>query len=263
MQLLDALVLAGASPDTPDPLAAAEGVPRKVLVNISGQPMLWWTLRALRASGRVDHLIVLGGEPGDIADVAGPSECLPGQAELLDKVLAGLQRVATLHPQAELALFVSGDVPLLTPQAINWFVDTCLATEADFYYPVVERAVMEGAFPGSARTYVSLRDGCFCGGDMALVHVHVALARQELLRELMARRKSPLRQARLIGLVPLLKLLSRRLSIAEAEQIGSRALSLRGRAIISPYAELAMDVDKPHHLAIARQVLASRLAEAA
>jgi len=128
---------------------------------------------------------------------------------------------------------------------------------------VVERAVMERAFPGSARTYVSLRDGRFCGGDVVLAHVHAVLSRQELLRELMARRKSPLRQARLVGIVPLLKLLSRRLSIAEAERIGGRTLGVRGKAIVSPYAELAMDVDKPHHLAIARRVLAGRLAEAA
>jgi len=263
MPLLDALVLAGASPGTPDPLAVAEGVSRKVLVELAGQPMLWWTLQALRASGRVGHLIILGGEPGDVAEVAGPAECLPGQGELLDRVLAGLQRVAALHPQAELALFASGDVPLLTPQAVNWFVDTCLTEEADLYYPVVERAVMERAFPGSARTYVSLRDGRFCGGDVVLAHVHAVLSRQELLRELMARRKSPLRQARLVGIVPLLKLLSRRLSIAEAERIGGRTLGVRGKAIVSPYAELAMDVDKPHHLAIARRVLAGRLAEAA
>ncbi|MBC8450010.1 MAG: nucleotidyltransferase family protein [Chloroflexi bacterium] len=262
MQPIDALILAGA-PETPDPLAVAEGVPRKVLMDVGGRPMLRWVLQALRASGRLGHLIVLGGEPQDIAGIAGPAECLPVQGGLLDKVLAGLQRVVALHPQAEWALFACGDVPLLTPEAVNWFIDACLAEEADLYYPVVEQAVMEGDFPGSARTYVSLREGRFCGGDAVLVRVHVALARQDLLRELMERRKSPLRQARLVGIVPLLKLLSRRLSIAEAERIGGRALGVRGKAIISSYAELAMDVDKPHHLAIARQTMAARLAEAA
>ena len=35
-------------------------------------------------------------------------------------------------------------------------------------------------------------------------------------------------------------------------------LGIRGKAIISPYAELGMDVDKPHQLALVRRILASR-----
>lgn len=263
MRKLNAVTLAGAPPETDDPLAVAEGVERKVLIDLHGRPMLWWVLRALRSSGRLGRLIVLGGEPEDIAGIAGPIECVPAQGELLDNVLTGLQRLVALNPQAELALVVSGDMPLLTPEMVNWFIDACLETEADLYYPVVERAVMEGCFPGSARTYAPLREGRFCGGDMIMVRVSVALTQQELIRDLVERRKSPWQQARLIGVTTLIKLLLRRLSIAEAERVGSRTLSIRGKAIISPYAELGMDVDKPHHLAIVRQALAARLAEAA
>jgi len=263
MQQLDALVLAGAPPEAPDPLAVIEGVPRKALIDIHGRPMLRWVLRALRGSGRVNHLIVLGGEPEDIAGVEGPIECLSLQGKLLDNVLAGLQRLIVLNPKAELALIACCDTPLLTPAMVNYFIDACLAVEADFYYPIVERSVMEGRFPGSARTFVPLRDGRFCGGDMVMVRVNAALTQQELIRDLLARRKSPWRQARLIGVSTLIKFLLRRLSLAEAERIGSRALGIRGKAIISPYAELGMDVDKPHQLAIARQALAARLVEAA
>ena len=263
MQRLDALILAGAPPDTPDPLAVAEGVERKVMIDLHGRPMLWWVLQSLRGSGRLNRLIVLGGEPEDIAGIEGPIECVPLQGKLLDNVLVGLQRLIALNPQAELALIVGGDVPLLTPEMVRYFIDACLAVEADLHYPVVERAVMEGRFPGSARTFVPLREGRFCGGDIIMVRVDVALAQQELIRDLLARRKSPWQQARLIGVSTLIKLLLRRLSIAGAERAGSRALGIRGKAIISPYAELGMDVDKPHHLAIARQTLAARLAEAA
>jgi hypothetical protein len=259
---LDALIAAGAPPEAPDPLAQAEGARRKTEIDLQGHAMLWWTLKALRGSPRVRHLFVLGGEPEDITGIEGPIEWLPVQGGLLDKVVAGLQCVAALDPHADLTLYVSGDLPLLTPAMVDWFIDAATAPPADICYPVVQREVMESRFPGSNRTYVPLREGKFCGGDIVMLRVGVALAQQELMRELMGQRKSPLRQARLIGVGPLLKLLSRRLSIADAERISSRALSVRGRAIVSPYAELAMDVDKPHHLAIARQELAARMLEA-
>jgi len=261
MQPLDALILAGAPPEAPDPLAMAEGVPRKVMIDLLGHPMLWWVLQALRASDRLDHLIVLGGEPEDIIGIGGPIECLPTRGKLLNNVLVGLEHLVMLHPQAELALIVSGDLPLVTPEMINYFIHACQRVEADLYYPVVERSVMEGRFPGSARTFVPLREGRFCGGDMVMVRVGTALTRQGVIRDLLERRKSPWQQARLIGMGTLIKLLLRRLSIAEAERLTSRALGIRGKAIISPYPELGMDVDKPHQLAIVRQALAARLAK--
>ena len=262
MQRLDVLILAGGPPDTPDPLAAAEGVQRKVMIDLHGRPMLWWTLQALRGCDCLGRLIVLGGEPEDVVGIEGPIECLPVRGKLLDNILAGLRHLVALNSQADLALVVGGDTPLLTSEVVNWFMDACGAGEADLYYPVVERAVMEGRFPGSARTYVSLREGRFCGGDVLMVRVDVALTQSRLLRDLTERRKTPLQQARLIGLGTLIKLLLHRLGIAEAERVAGRALSVRGKVIICPHAELAMDVDKLHHLAIARQALADRLAEA-
>jgi len=246
-----------------DVLVAAvdEGVRRKVEIDVQGRPMLWWTLRALRGSERVGHLVLLGAEQKDTELATGPIECLPVQGELMDKVVAGLQRAASINPQAELVLLASGDLPLLNPEAIDWFIDACLSVEADVYYPIVKQAVMEERFPLSKRTYAPLREGRFCGGDVVLVRIDVALAQQELVRDLMERRKSPLQQARLIGMWPLIKLLARRLSLEEAERIAGRALGIRGKAIVSPYAELAMDVDKPHHLELVRQELAGRLQE--
>jgi hypothetical protein len=167
-----------------------------------------------------------------------------------------------VNPQADLTLFVSGDMPLLTSESVDWFIGACFEAQADLFYPVVEQRLMEERFAGADRTYVPLREGRYCGGDLVMTRVDVALAQQALLRELMEQRKNPWQQARLIGLVPLIKLLSRRLTLAEAERIAGSALGVRGKVVVSPYAELAMDVDKPHHLEIARRELSSRISAA-
>ncbi|MBE9470606.1 MAG: hypothetical protein IMY75_00635 [Chloroflexi bacterium] len=64
----------------------------------------------------------------------------------------------------------------------------------------------------------------------------------------------------MIGLWPLLKLVARRLSLAEAERHGSKALNVRGRGVPFPYAEVGMDVDKPFQLEIVRAELEARAA---
>ena len=82
----------------------------------------------------------------------------------------------------------------------------------------------------------------------------------ELWRRLASARKSPLRQARMLGGIrPLIKFLLGRMSLAEGEQRASRALGIRGRAVVCPYPEVGMDVDKPFQLEIARAELSARV----
>ena len=45
-------------------------------------------------------------------------------------------------------------------------------------------------------------------------------------------------------------MLTRRLSLEDAVPRVEKQLGIRGRAILCPYAELAMDVDKPHQFEI-------------
>jgi hypothetical protein len=50
-------------------------------------------------------------------------------------------------------------------------------------------------------------------------------------------------------------LLLRRVTLEGAVKRASRRLKVKGRAIVCPYAEVGMDVDKPHQLEIMRQDL--------
>ena len=80
----------------------------------------------------------------------------------------------------------------------------------------------------------------------------------ELWEDLIGSRKNALKQALRIGLGTLVKLLLRRLSLAEAEERVAKAMGLTGRAVLVRHAELAMDVDKPFQLEICRRELAGR-----
>lgn len=253
-----AVVLAGSPPDRPDPLAAWKGVSKKSLIPVAGRAMVRWVVDALHGSGRIGAVVLVGLSPEDGVEFAGPVVYTPGGGSLLDNVLEGLDQVQALDPQAEKAVACSADIPLITPEVVRYFIATCEETDHDLYYPIVEEKVMEAQFPGSGRTFVPLKEGRFAGGDLYMVRIRAARANEPLARRLLEERKNYLAQVRLIGFLPLIKFLLRRLDIPEAERIAGRALRVSGRAICSRYAELGMDADKPHQLQMIEEVLLRR-----
>lgn len=77
----------------------------------------------------------------------------------------------------------------------------------------------------------------------------------EKAAQIVERRKNPLSIASLFGFGLMWRYLTRRLSIAIAEKRFYKVLGIRGKAIISPYAEVGVDVDKPSDLEIAQKHL--------
>ncbi len=255
MKTYPALVLAGYSRENPDPLALAMGVERKSLIPIAGKPMVYWVVKALRESPRVDQIYIVGMGPEDEVDFETDIIYIPNQDKHFDNVMAGISAVQTRQPDAEFLISASGDIPTLQAQTVDWFVKTCEDMEGDLYYSVVERNVMEKAFPDSRRSYVPVVEGKFCGGDLFFVRVAIAHNNEQLVRELLAKRKSAFQQARLLGFKTIIKFLFRRISIKDAEDLSQRLLHAQGHIIVSPYADLAMDVDKPHQLDMVRAKL--------
>jgi hypothetical protein len=97
-----------------------------------------------------------------------------------------------------------------------------------------------------------------CGADMNVSHVRNATEHLDMWESLIGSRKSPLKQAGIIGYGTLFKLLTRQLTLEEAVQRVSERIGFKGRAIVWPYAEPCMDVDKPHQLEMLREDLANQ-----
>ena len=94
---------------------------------------------------------------------------------------------------------------------------------------------------------------------MNVVRTSAASKNMDIWKKLIESRKNPIKQASIIGLDILLLVLLRRLTMdAMVKKVASR-LQLTGRAIVCPYAEIAMDVDKPHQLEMMRADLAKQV----
>jgi molybdopterin-guanine dinucleotide biosynthesis protein A len=256
---LDAVVLAGGVPQPGEPLYPVTQGQAKALLPIGGVPMLQWVLDALSGAECVRRVVVIGLPPD-----AGPLECrktlgsLPNQGSMIANAEAGVQWVLGQDTAARHALFVSADIPALTPEIVDWVVRTAQETDDEVYYSLVPAADMERRFPGSNRTFFKLKDGRFTGSDINVFATGLIGHFHPAWRALVEARKNILKQASLIGLDTLLLMALGQLSIADAERRAEKRLGVRGRAMICHYAEAGMDVDKPHQYEIVKRDLEAR-----
>jgi hypothetical protein len=145
---------------------------------------------------------------------------------------------------------------------VDWLINTCMETNDDIYYGVCPREVMEERYPGSKRTYTKLKDMEVCGADINVIHVRMASEHLDVWNSLIANRKNPVAQAGIMGLDTLYLLLTRQATLQDFVERVSKRIGIKGRAIVWPYAEPCMDVDKPNQLEMMRADLEKQVKSA-
>ena len=253
---MDAILLAGGSIHEDDPLFEVAGGIKKALIPVAGKPMVQWVLDAVCLAERIEQVVVVGLEEELSLPVSKPVRYLSDGGSMLANVKAGLEFVRMSRPSQKQVVLASSDIPAITPEIVDWRVRDAQERDADLDYAVVARPTMESRFPDSRRSFIKLRDVEVCGGDLNVLHVGL-VEHEQLWERIIAARKNAFRQASLLGWDLLLLVLTRRIGLARAEHLVSKRMGLDGCVTISPYAELAMDVDKPGQLAILEEDLRS------
>lgn len=226
--------------------AAEAGAEIKALITLNGQSVLERMVRALRDTGRVGRIVVIG------------PEVLAGHpvARLVDGVVPegdsgpenffrGLDWLAAHAPEnGSRVLLMATDLPFVTAGAISAFLDAC-PPDGDICLPVIRREAFQARFPGSVNQYVSLRDGAWTIGCAFLVNPAALRDNRVHIEHAFAARKSQPAMARLLGLEFIVRFVLGRLDVEHIERRCGQILRCRGRAVHGCPAELAFDIDLP------------------
>lgn len=253
---MNAIVTAGGIPQPGDPLYAYSNGDSKALIDVAGKPMVQWVLDALGDAKMVDEVILIGLSAKSGLTCKKPVHYISNQGRMLANIVTGVNKSLELNPKGEYILIVSADIPALKGDMVDWLVKTSMQTKEDIYYGVCPRDVMETRFPSSKRTFTKLSDMEVCGADINIVHYSMATEHLDTWEQLIGNRKSPLRQAAIIGLGTAFKYLTGQYTLNDLVEAVTRRIGITGRAIIWDRAEPCMDVDKPHQLEIMREDLA-------
>ncbi len=250
MASITAVVLAGGAPD--DVARTEHGAINKAFIHIAGTTMVERTLRAIRSSPRIGNIIVVAppaaqGNPA----IALADECRDDG----DKIRVSLRNGLHELPPDEIVLVSTSDLPILNKECVDDFIARALSFDADLGYGCLERRVHMARFPEVPHTGAHLRHGTYCGGGFIAIKPRVLKKLEGFIEALGAARKNPLALASLFGWDVLLRFAIRRLSIASAERRASQLLGASVRAIPSPYAETAVNVDRVSDIALAENLL--------
>ncbi len=248
-----AVVLAGGPPD--DVAALEPGAVNKAFVHIGGVTLVERTLRALRASTEIERIIVVApASAHNDPALALADERRNDGAKIRVSLRNGLHDL----PPDDIVLVTTSDLPMLIPVAVNDFIDYACDLDPDLGYGCVERTVHEARFPNVPHTWARLREGTFCGAGLVAIKPRVLPALEQFIERLGAARKNPLRLASLFGWDVLARFTFGHLSIASAERRASQLLGAQVRALVSPYPETGVNVDRVSDVALAESLVSSR-----
>lgn len=250
MNKIDALILAGAP-------AGAELCPNdpqksRAMMMLGNKSMLQWVVDALRSSKAIGRIAVVGRVEGEGLDIV----LEPGD-DLISNMKSGIETLKTENP----ALIVSSDVPLLTGDAVDDFIERAEKLDADLAYPIIPKAHCEAKYPDFKRTYLKTADGIFTGGNIMLVRPEFVFKNWESISGAYTARKHVFELARMIGIGVLIKVVVGQafpciLSVASLEKAVSGMLGAKISGVVSAYPEIGEDVDKPSDIEAVSKILA-------
>ena len=246
-----AIVLAGGALE--EKLGQVVRVKHKAWIPLGGRLMVERVLDALEGCPRIGERVLVAQDEDvppsvrrRVLDVAPPGDCMP------DSFAAGVARLRSTH---QTILAIPCDMPFLEPASIEDFLDRCATRPADIWYSFVRRETSEARYPGLRHTWVSTREGTFCGGGLVLFRPHMIDRARSFLAQLAEARKRPWRLASLLGPKIIFKMLLRTISIAEVEERVSLLLGGTAVGIESPCPDVGFNVDAPEELATARMLV--------
>lgn len=242
-----AIILAGQREGVVDPLCEAASVPRKASVPIAGKPMIDHVIEALEASSVEGPFGISGFDASHDARLLQlPSGKGPANSALL----------AAKKVNAFPLLLTTCDHPLLTSDMIEHFIDGAKQSGADFCVGLADKSIIQPAYPNVTRTYLKFADRSVSGCNLFYIANTKGLAAIEFWQKAQQHRKQPWKLARAFSISLLISYLTGRLTLDSAFDHASKTLGMSAKAVMLPFAEAAIDVDKPSDKVLVEAIFA-------
>jgi GTP:adenosylcobinamide-phosphate guanylyltransferase len=237
--MFDAILPAGGTIEAA--FAAQVGTSNKALIQFEDSTILERVIDALRQSGRVRRIAVIG--PPEVHEKAQNADLrLPEGKTGPDNILSGLEALAQMPEPPSKVLVVTTDLPFLTPEIVNRFIDQC-PSDVDITVPLISKQEFQARFPGCGCTFIRLKDDTWTAGCMYILDVQALRDAKPYIDKIFEVRKSKVGMAKLLGTGFLYKFLTKTLTVPDVERKIQTMMHCTGKAIAHSPPELAYDID--------------------
>lgn len=248
---IDAVILAGGRIDKK--LACSADVHNKAFITIGGRMMVEYPIDAVRKVKQIDRIVLVtdtGTAPDNLMEKV--DLAVNGGDTIPSSLRAGVE---ALDPKPFRVLVLPCDLPMITPQSIEEFLEQSLNPPVDLTYAYLSRKNSEAKYPDIHHTYARLKEGVFCGTGLFCINPYVVKNCEQFFNELSKNRKNLIALASLLGFGKIVKYVLGILSIKEIEGRLLEIMGCSGRGMETTFAEAGFNVDVPEDLEIARRIL--------
>ena len=243
-----------------DPVTTKSGVACKAFTPICGVPMIIRVLDALEASGMIEK-IVLCGPPEHLLSACPELEHRIGNGYVtwvsnLDSPSRSANRGLEYIDKETPVFLTTADHALITPEIIKYFLSESSKTDSDATVGFVEHENVVTAFPGAKRTVIRVRDGSFCSCNLFTFLNRRGRNLVPFWKKAEDMRKQPWRLVgEILGPIAILLYFLRISKLNQALNAVSVKAGARSQAVIIPYANAGVDVDKAEDIALVESAL--------
>lgn len=251
-----AIVLA-AGRGSGDPLAAHFGVSHKCLLPVAGTAMLKRVISALNQHPRIGKILVSIEDeallPEALGELTGAVRFTASQASAAQSAGAALRELAASDP----VLLTTADHALLDQAMIDHFIDASEASDSDLTVGLASAQTILDRYPDAKRTFLAFGPDQVSGCNLYGIRTAKAFKAIDLWQTVEANRKNPLAIVRAFGLYALARYLTRTITLHSAFAIASRRLGIVAKPVLMPFANAAVDIDKPEDHELVEKILTS------
>lgn len=252
------IVLAAQRAGVENPVAKAHGVSHKCLVPIVGRPLIAWVLDVVTALPGVQHVVVSVERDAHeaLAPIAtgyagAPITLTPSQPGIADSVVAAAEDLDGPY------IITTADNVLLEAGPVA-SVLRAIAGGADVVATLATRQSVLAAHPEAQRGFYAFADHEYANCNLYGIAGPHAFKAADIFREGGQFMKNPKRLIRAFGLVNILLMKWKLISLAGAMKRLSGRFGLRFAAVVPADGAQAIDVDNQRTYDIAEPILRAR-----
>jgi GTP:adenosylcobinamide-phosphate guanylyltransferase len=156
-------------------------------------------------------------------------------------------------------LITTCDHALLTPEMLNSFIQGAETAGADICVGLATKNIIQAEYPDTQRTYLRFSDKAVSGCNLFYIASENGLRAIEFWKTVQHLRKNPLKLAKKTGVLVGIKYALGSLSLADAFNYAAARIGITAAPVLLPFAEAAIDVDKPSDLVLVEQILSQRI----
>src|SRR5690554_6918777 len=246
---MEVLVLAGGKSD--GSIGNHQELHNKALLMINGTLMIEYVVDALNHAQKIDNIVVVGPQSELIPYIEKKvNKIIESTDSIVENVINGINYLNNKQ-----IMIMTSDVPLITGKMIDDFITKCQEQEAFLYYPFISKETILEKYPETVRSYATLKEGVFCGGNLAVLSTKLFDQNKSLLNELYENRKDVKKYITLLGMKFIAKYLLKCLSIKEIEDRAAEIVGYPVKGIMVNDPEMMIDLDKLTDYELILQIL--------